>query len=145
MFEPIVYRAESPAGSVRTRCVNGSIVETVYAGFLGEELVRSVLDATPLIMKSVPQTHWLLDLTPVTEMDAGARVPGSAILKYFKAHGGRRFAVAMQLPVLRMLVRTVAFGAGLPIKVYEDPVRAMAYLREEEQNLDALNNNKEAD
>lgn len=116
-------------GEVTTRHLEGTIVESVYTGYCTRALVQSVLDITPEVLREVPGTCWLLDLSGATDADADARVPGLSILKLFKENGGDRFAVVVTWGPLRMIMTAVAFTAGLPIKLFNNREDALAFLR----------------
>lgn len=128
LFKTVHFQTDQPKGSVETRHVHGSIVETRYRGFCGEQHVQSVLDAMPRVMDAAPGTLWLVDLTELTDWDTHSRGPGHAIFQLFRARGGKRMAMVIKSPVLRMLVRTVAFAAALPISVFDTNAEALSAL-----------------
>lgn len=116
-------------GTVMTRHIEGSIVESCYTGYCSQAAVASVLALAPEVLEKVPSTRWLLDLGGVTAFDAGCRIPGSAILQMFRERGGDRFAVVVRSGALRMTLAAVAFAARLPIKLFDNRMEALVWLR----------------
>lgn len=116
-------------GTVTTRHIEGSIVESCYTGYCSQAAVASVLALTPNVLEQVPSTRWLLDMGSVSAFDAGCRIPGGEILKMFRERGGDRFAVVVKSGALRMTLAAVAFAARLPIKLFDNRMEALVYLR----------------
>jgi hypothetical protein len=104
-------------------------LETRYKGYCSGPLVEAVLELTPTLLEEMPGASWLLDLVEVTGFDSAAREAGSKILKTFKARGGRKFAAIIPGAMLRMLISSVAFAAGLPVKVFETRTEGLKCLR----------------
>lgn len=130
MFPTKTCRVESPAaGQAVTRHLEGTIVETVYAGYCSTELVQSVADHVPEVLTAVKGARWLVDMSRATSSAAGARVPGQTILRTFREMGGAEFAVVIKSSPLRMIFTAVAFGAGLPVKFFDGYPAALRFLR----------------
>ena len=129
MFAPRTDRLTNPPGEVTTRPLEGSIVETKYVGECGAETVAKVLAYTPEVLEQIPGTRWLLEMSEVTSAHVDARKPGGEILRLFRERGGERFAIVVPVPAIRMLITTVAFATGLPIRSFDTREQALAYLR----------------
>ncbi len=65
----------------------------------------------------------------MTGYEVAAHGPGSKILAMFRAKGGRKFPVVIPSAPLRMMIASVAFATGLPLKVFDDRQEAIEYLR----------------
>jgi hypothetical protein len=128
---------EHPWGQVTTRHLEGAIVETVYTGHCSRFLVQSVLDITPEVLREVPGTSWLVELSGATTVEADARAPGPGILKHFKDHGGHLFAVVTTRSALRFIFSAVALAVGLPVKMFASREEALEFLRKHIRGADA--------
>ncbi|MFO0591970.1 MAG: hypothetical protein U0441_30770 [Polyangiaceae bacterium] len=124
-------------GTVTTKHIEGSIVESCYTGYCSQAAVASVLALTPEVLRDVPSTRWLLDLGGVSSFDAGCRVPGGEILRLFREAGGDRFAVVVKSSALRMTLAAVAFAARLPLKLFDNRMEALSFLRERDARRSA--------
>ena len=121
----------APFGEVTTRALEGNILEVVHRGHCGPAQVRAVLELTPDALRRMPGADWLLNMSAVTSTDPLASLAGGAIMRTFRARGGKRFVAVTPSPDARMIIATGAFAANIPFKVFATRDDALAFLRGE--------------
>lgn len=128
MFEPFHREIASPRGAVDVRAVSPTIIESVYTGHCSKSLVQSVLDVTDRLLASVPELRLLLDMSRVTHVDIDTRAPGMAIFGKLIPRG-KAFALVVGDVPARMIITAIAFGMGIPLRVFDDRAAALRYLQ----------------
>jgi hypothetical protein len=129
MQEKMVTPRSAPEGSVSTRRLKGTMVETTYRGRITAEMADQVRrDILPLL-ESIKGMDWLIDATHATTFETAPRESTMGVVEAFQRHGGRRIAAVVPRTGIRMVVAALVFATGLPIKVFASRDEALDHLR----------------
>jgi hypothetical protein len=120
---------EDSWGSVNTKRLEGTIVETTYRGRITAEMANQVRrDVVPLL-ETIREMDWLLDATSATGLDTAPRESTMGVVEAFQRNGGRRIAAVVPSTGIRMVVAALVFATGLPIRVFATRDEGLEHLR----------------
>ena len=120
---------EVPGGSVRTRRLEGQIVETIYSGKISAEMADQVRQDLEPLLRRIEGMDWLINTTAATGFAPAPRAATIGVIEMFKKHKGHRIAAVMPSTAVRMVATALVFATGLPLRIFESREKALAYLK----------------
>jgi hypothetical protein len=121
----------APEGSVSTRRLQGTIVETTYRGRITAEMADQVRRDVAPHLESTRGMDWLVDLSHATSFEPAPRESTMGVVEAFQRNGGRRIAAVVPGTGIRMVAVALVFATGLPAKVFATREEALDYLRDQ--------------
>ncbi|NUP12830.1 MAG: hypothetical protein HOW73_42875 [Polyangiaceae bacterium] len=115
---------------VDVQMLEPTIVELVYRGDVPADAIKQVSHELKALLRGRKNvTGWLVDAMEMKQMTLA---PSDAMLEVFelwKGHGGKRFAMATQLAMAKMLGTALRFSKVIPLEICGSRAAAIAYLK----------------
>jgi hypothetical protein len=120
------------AWSIDVRMLDEHNVELVYVGDAPASAVEVLHADLMRVLKGRQNvTGWLVDAVQAGAVSWAPTNTMYDVLKLWRAHGGRRFAVATNVGALKMMGSALRFAKVVPIQIFSSRAQAIAYLQAE--------------
>jgi hypothetical protein len=122
------HHEEPDGGSVTTRWLSSTTVETVYTGFVSVKLIQRAEADFRAMLAERPALYRLVDTTAMTTMDPAAKGGIEGIWQRFKQHGGREILFVAKASLVRMQGSVTAMTEGVRIRLFDTRAEALVHL-----------------
>ena len=116
-------------GAVVTRWLDHEIVEATYSGYISERLVEEGAERFWRLARPRMPRLVLIDGSQMTGYSIQLMHPSRRWLSDFKARGGEKVVVVTAMNLFHMLVSTLMFAVGAPLRIVGSRDAALTRLR----------------
>lgn len=114
-------------GSMDVRLYDDDTIETVGVGYVNGAVLARTRASLKQSVGARRIRYWLADATAVAGFSADVGAEGAGLLSDFKSLGGVEIVAALPNAAVRMIVVSVTFAVGVPVKVFETRREAARY------------------
>jgi hypothetical protein len=114
-------------GSMELRLYDDHTIETVGVGYVTGAVLARTRAALEQAVGARRVRYWLADATQVSGFSGDVGTEGAGLLSDFKSLGGAEIIATLPNPAVRMIVVSVAFAAGVPLKVFAERGESASY------------------
>ena len=119
---------EDERGTVTTRWLNPTTVETTYTGFVTTKLVQLAAADFSAMLRERPAHYRIVDASSMTGIDSAGRGRVEEMWDEFKKLGGREILYIGKAPIDKMKISVVAMNEAMRIQYFDTRAQALAYL-----------------
>ncbi len=115
----MAHATRPTASALECRQLVDNVVLLSARGLVTRSSMLAQLDSFRGILGRMKDPGWIIDMSSLSDFEAGAVAVGTEWFKSFKSAGGRQVVIVSSHATARMAAGTIAFAARLPLVTAE--------------------------